>query len=85
MTNEELLRKINKQLQAIKVMLVLFLVAMLAAATAFGLIAYRGLQAVNNLDTKLSALQRTATPPVDIKSQVCSNASLRQLLPLPAC
>lgn len=82
--DDKLLKRINRQLRAIKVMLGFFTLVTLAVLAIWIFIAYKLVTFTQNIDNKVTNIQNTTTQKLDVKSQLCgdttgSSALVKQL------
>lgn len=73
--DEKLARKISRQLRAIKVMLGFFSLLAVGLLLLLGFIAYRVTTFTRDANTKITNIERTTEQKLDIKSQLCDNAT----------
>ena len=78
--DEQLLRSVQRQLRAIKYMLLFFFVLMVAMLAILGYIAYKVITFTQDINTKITNFENTTTQNLDFKSKVCDNKSLTSLL-----
>jgi cell division protein FtsL len=73
--DEKFLKRINRQLRAIKVMLGFFTLVMLAVLVIWIFIAYKLVTFTHNIDNKVTNIQNTTSQKLDVKSQLCNDAT----------
>ena len=73
--DDELLKRINRQLRGIKWLLGFFALLIVALFIILAFIAYRVVTFTNHVNTKIDTLQRTTVQKLDVKSQLCGNIS----------
>lgn len=78
--DEQLLRKVSRQLRFIQVTLAFFGVLILLTLAATGYIIYKVVTFTNNIENKITTLQDKATPNLDLKKQICESKTLTQYL-----
>jgi hypothetical protein len=71
--DEKLLKKINRSLRTIKVMLGLFLLTILALLATLGFIAYKVATFTHDVNEKVTNIQNSTTQQLDIKAQLCAD------------
>jgi cell division protein FtsL len=73
--DEKLLKRINRQLRTIKVMLGFFTLVTLALLAIWIFIAYKLVTFTHNIDNKVTNIQNTTSQKLDIKSQLCNDTT----------
>jgi cell division protein FtsL len=73
--DEKFLKRINRQLRAIKVMLGFFTLVMLAVLVIWIFIAYKLVTFTHNIDNKVTNIQNTTSQKLDVKSQLCADTT----------
>jgi cell division protein FtsL len=73
--DEKFLKRINRQLRTIKVMLGFFTLVMLAVLVIWIFIAYKLVTFTHNIDNKVTNIQNTTSQKLDVKSQLCNDAT----------
>jgi predicted PurR-regulated permease PerM len=73
--DEKVLRKINRQLRAIKIMLGFFSLFILAMLLILGFIAWKVVTFTQDVDNKITNIENTTQQKLDIKGQLCDGAS----------
>lgn len=82
--DDKLLKRINRQLRGIKIILTLFFLLILAMLAILGFIAYKVVTFTHDVNTKITNIENTTSQKIDIKSQLCndtvsSNTLVKQL------
>jgi uncharacterized membrane protein SpoIIM required for sporulation len=72
---EKTLRKINRQLRAIKVMLGFFSLLIICMFILLGFIAYKVVSFTRDAETKITNIESKTQQTLDLKSQLCSGGS----------
>ncbi|HEX8182981.1 MAG TPA: hypothetical protein VF575_05275 [Candidatus Saccharimonadales bacterium] len=78
--DEQLLRSVQRQLRAIKIMLGFFFVMILAMLAILGFITYKVVTFTQDITNKVTNIQDQTKQSLNLKSQVCENKSLTNLL-----
>jgi predicted PurR-regulated permease PerM len=73
--DEKLLRKINRNLRAIKIMLSFFFLTILALLAVLGFIAFKVATFTRDVNNKITNIENTTTQQLDVKSQLCDDAT----------
>jgi cell division protein FtsL len=73
--DDKLLRRINRQLRGIKIMLTLFFLMIVAMLAILGFIAYKVVTFTHDVNTKITNIENTTSQKIDIKSQLCQDAT----------
>lgn len=69
--DEKLIRKINRQLRAIKFMLGFFMLMVLGMIAILGFLAYNVVSFTQNVENKVTNIENKTEQKLDIKSQLC--------------
>ncbi len=72
--DEKIIRKINRQLRAIKVMLGFFMFLIFGMLAILGFIAWKVITFTNSVNTKISNIETTTQQKLDVKAQLCNGA-----------
>ncbi len=78
--DEQLLRSVSRQLRAIKIMLGAFFVFFIAMLAILGFITYKVITFTQDVSSRITNLQNQTSETLDLKSKVCNNKSLSNLL-----
>lgn len=73
--DEKLVKKLNRQLRTVRVMLGFFILVMVAVLAVWIYLAYKFVTFTHNVDTKITNIQNTTSQKLDIKSQLCADAT----------
>ncbi len=73
--DDKFLKRINRQLRAIKVMLGFFFLLIVAMLAILGFIAYKVVTFTHDVNTKITNIENTTSQKIDVKSQLCQNAT----------
>lgn len=73
--DEKFVRKINRQLRGIKVMLGFFMILLLGMLAILGFIAWKVVTFTQSVNTKINNIEHTTQQKLDIKSQLCDGTS----------
>lgn len=73
--DDKQLRRINRQLRGIKIMLTLFFLMIVAMLAILGFIAYKVVTFTHDVNTKITNIENTTSQKIDIKSQLCQDAT----------
>lgn len=73
--DDKLLRRINRQLRGIKVMLGFFFLLIVAMLAILGFIAYKVVTFTQEVNTKITNIENTTSQKIDVKSQLCDGSS----------
>jgi predicted PurR-regulated permease PerM len=73
--DEKLLKRINRQLRTIRIMLGFFTLVTLAVLAIWIFIAYKLVTFTHNIDNKVTNIQNSTNQKLDIKSQLCSDTT----------
>jgi cell division protein FtsL len=73
--DDKLLRRINRQLRGIKVMLTLFFLMLVAMLAILGFIAYKVVTFTHDVNNKITNIENTTSQKIDVKSQLCLDAT----------
>jgi len=72
---EKTLRKVNRQLRAIKVMMSFYTLLIVGMFLLLGFIAFKVVSFTRDAETKITNLQTKAEQSLDFKSQLCSGST----------
>jgi predicted PurR-regulated permease PerM len=73
--DEKMMRKINRQLRAIKVMLGFFSLLIIAMLLILGFIAWKVVTFTQDVNNKITNIEHTTQQKLDIKGELCDGAS----------
>lgn len=73
--DEKLLKKINRQLRTIKIIMSFFSLLIICMFLLLGFIAYKVVSFTRDAETKITNIQTKAEQSIDLKSQLCSSGS----------
>jgi predicted PurR-regulated permease PerM len=73
--DEKLLKKINRNLRAVKFMLSTLFLLFFAIIAVLGFIAYKVVTFTNDVNTKITNIENTTTEKLDVKSELCEGAT----------
>jgi cell division protein FtsL len=73
--DEKFIRKLNRQLRSIRIMLGFFTLVTLAVLGIWVYMAYKFVTFTQNVNDKITTIQNTTTQKLDIKSQLCDEAT----------
>ncbi len=73
--DEKLLKRINRQLRGIRIMLGLFFLMFIGMLAILGFIAFKVITFTQEVNTKIQNIQQTTQEQLDVKSQLCDNTS----------
>lgn len=71
--DEKLLRKINRQLKAVKLWLGFFGIIMIIGFAGIGYFVFQAVQIINDTKQAVTDIQEQASDIVDVKGSVCEN------------
>jgi hypothetical protein len=77
--DDKMMRRINRQLRAIKVMLGFFSLLMLGMLATLAFLAYSVVTFVNRAEDKITDIQNTTEQKLDIKAQLCDDPNQNAL------
>ena len=77
--DDKLLRKINRQLRAIKLMLGFFTLVVFGLIAILGFLTWQVLSFTRNVEHKINTIQTTTEQKLDIQAQLCKNANQNAL------
>ncbi|HEX8227286.1 MAG TPA: hypothetical protein VF572_05455 [Candidatus Saccharimonadales bacterium] len=81
--DEQLLRSVDKlqrQLRGIKIMLGIFFFMIIAMLAILGFLAYKVITFTQDVTSRINSIQDQTRQSLDLKSKVCDNKSLTQIL-----
>lgn len=78
--DDQLLRSVQRQLRTIKFLLSFFFLMLLAMIAILGFIAYKVVTFTQDVQTKINNIETKTSQNIDLKGQLCSNASVKSLL-----
>ena len=73
--DEKMMRKINRQLRGIKVMLGFFTLLFVSMILILGFIAWKVVTFTSEVNNKITNIEHTTQQKLDIKSELCEGAS----------
>ena len=73
--DEKMMRKINRQLRAIKVMLGFFTVLFIGMIGILGFIAWKVITFTQEVNTKITNIEQTTQQKLDVKSELCKGTN----------
>ena len=73
--DEKMMRKINRQLRGIKVMLGFFTLLFVSMILILGFIAWKVVTFTSEVNNKITNIEHTTQQKLDIKSELCDGAS----------
>jgi predicted PurR-regulated permease PerM len=73
--DDKLLKRINRQLRAIRFMLTFFFLLFIAMLAILGFIAYKVITFTQQVNNKIDSIEQSTTQKLDIKSQLCEDAT----------
>jgi predicted PurR-regulated permease PerM len=73
--DDKLLKRINRQLRAIKIMLGFFFFMFIAMLAILGFIAYKVITFTQQVNNKINSIEQSTSQKLDIKSQLCEDTS----------
>jgi predicted PurR-regulated permease PerM len=73
--DDKLLRRINRQLRGIRIMLTLFFLMLVAMLAIVGFIAYKVVTFTHDVNNKITNIENTTSQKIDVKSQLCQDAT----------
>jgi cell division protein FtsL len=71
--DEKQIKKLNRQLRAIRYMLTVFFLMLAAMLIIVGYIAYKVITFTNEVNNKVTNIENSTTQKLDIKSQLCAD------------
>lgn len=78
--DEQLLRSVNRQLRAIKLMLSFFFIMLLAMLAILGFVTYKVITFTQDVQSKIDSIEDKASRSLDFRGQVCDNKTLTGFL-----
>lgn len=73
--DEKFIRKINRQLRGIKIMLGFFTILLLAMLAIMAFIAWKVVTFTHSVNTKITNIEKTTQQKLDIKGQLCDGTA----------
>jgi hypothetical protein len=73
--DEKLIRKLNRQMRSIRLMLGFFTLVTLAVLGIWIYMAYKFVTFTHDVNNKITTIQNTTTQKLDIKSQLCADTT----------
>lgn len=73
--DEKLLRKVNRQLRGIKIMLGFFALLLIATLAIMAFVAWKVVTFTHSVNTKITNIENTTQQKLDIKGQLCDGTS----------
>jgi cell division protein FtsL len=73
--DEKLLRRINRQLRGIKVMLGFFALLLIVMLAIMAFVAWKVVTFTHSVNTKISNIEQTTQQKLDIKKQLCDGTT----------
>jgi cytoskeletal protein RodZ len=77
--DEKIIRKINRQLRGIRLMLGFFMLMLLAMVGILGFMAWKVMTFTSQVNTKITNIENTTQQKLDLKSQLCDGANSNAL------
>ena len=78
--DDKLLRKVHRQLRAIKLMLGFFSLIVIVMVLLLGYLAYKVVTFTHNIDNKVTNIQNTTSQKLDVEKNLCNNSSISNYL-----
>jgi cell division protein FtsL len=76
----QLLRSVQRQLRAIKIMLGFFALTFLVMIAVLGFIAYKVITFTQQINNKITSFENKTTQNLDFKNKICENKSITSFL-----
>jgi predicted PurR-regulated permease PerM len=73
--DDKLLKRINRQLRAIRIMLTFFFLLFIAMLAIICFIAYKVITFTQQVNNKINSIEQTTTQRLDIKGQLCEDTT----------
>jgi cell division protein FtsL len=77
--DEKVIRKINRQLRGIRLMLGFFMILFLAMIGILGFMAWKVLTFTHDVNAKITNIETTTQQKLDLKSQLCDGTNQNAL------
>lgn len=77
--DEKVLRKINRQLRGIRLMLGFFMIMLLAMIGILGFMTWKVISFTHDVNTKITNIETTTQQKLDLKSQLCDGSNSNPL------